>query len=352
MIRSLLAQAPPSAEVTAEGRRRVLSQAEPRHTPRKAMFRLSLAAAGIAAVTAAALLMSGGSPTTPPTARQVLLTAAEKTASAPVGRFWHTHVINGQAYYVAQGDYVITGARMEIDQWIGRTDQDGDAFRSRFAGAYPQTSADQAAWRRAGSPETWSVLSNGSQIKQTTDAEPWDTRRTTPTQKKQASAFFASAAKRCATKPQTCPRNRPPSPTEREALANDKTALQQALRKGAGQGGPESELTGAAYLLTQPGSPKLAAAIFQALADTPGIRNAGTVKDTGGRKALALAARASDPHGTFDTELLLDPATYRVLGTQTVLVSGTTPETRGMKPGTVYTQQLFLEMGWTNTAPQ
>lgn len=75
--------------------------------------------------------------------RQVLLTAARR----PGGRYWHTHVLNGQAYRVPTGGYVITGVRMEIDQWLARSDHDSDVFRGRFAGAAPQAAADRAARR-------------------------------------------------------------------------------------------------------------------------------------------------------------------------------------------------------------
>ncbi|WP_131740395.1 hypothetical protein [Actinomadura roseirufa] len=357
MIRSFLAEAPPSAEVIAEGRRRVLAQARPRPRPRGMTFRLSLGVAATAAATAVAVALSGGFPSarttqgTELTARQMLLAAAHGAASAPAGRYLHSHVINGQAYHVAAGDYVITGAQLEIDQWIGRTDETDDVFRSRFAGAQPQKAADRAAWQRAGSPPTWSVLSNGGQIQQTTATEPWDIRRTTPAQKKQATAYLDAEAKKCATTPQTCGKNKMLTQRQREALADDRTALRRELRSRSGEGGPGNELTRAGSLLAQSGSPKLNAAVFRVLADTPGIRNAGKVTDTRGRTAIALAARVSDERGTFDTELLLQPRTYRVLGTQTVLVSGKGAETAGMKPGTIYTQQLFLELGWTDSAP-
>jgi len=65
--------------------------------------------------------------------------------------------------------------------------------------------------------------------------------------------------------------------------------------------------------------------------------------------------------------LLLDPATYVPLGTQTVLVKGNggkrVPppagmppiqsgglETKGMKPGAITHSEIYVAMGWTNTA--
>ncbi|GAA4634046.1 hypothetical protein GCM10023196_074030 [Actinoallomurus vinaceus] len=361
MIRSFLAEAPPSAEVIAEGRRRVLAQAKPRPRPRGTTFRLGLGGLGVAtaaAATAVALTVSGGSPasrtmpTTQLTAQQVLLAAAQKAASEPVGRYWHSHVIDGQAYHVAKGDYVITGARHEIDQWIARTDGDDDVFRSRFAGAIPQTSADRAAWQRAGSPSTWRVLSNGQYIAQTATPDKWDLVRTTPAQRKGYEKMLARARKECAAKPRICPAAQQITQAQREALPKDPSALRAYLLSPGGKGGPSAALTNAAHFLAKPGSPKLRAAVFRTLAGMQGIRNKGRTTDVRGRTATALAARSSDARGTFDVELLLRPGTYQVLGTETVLVSGRGAETQGMKPGTVFTQELFLEMGWANTAPR
>ncbi|MCO5968578.1 CU044_5270 family protein [Actinoallomurus soli] len=360
MIRSLLQEAPPSAEVVAEGRRRLYA-APPRRSrwrvPGLGVAGLGLAAAATAAVFA--VTTSGPppapvrtTPARPMSARQVLLAAAEKAASEPVGRYWHTHVISGQAYHVAKGDYVIDGARHEIDQWTARSAEDDDVFRSRFAGAIPQTAADRAAWRRAGSPKAWRVLSNGQYIRQTAAAEPWDLVRMTPAEKRGYEKLVARARKQCAGHPRGCPQQEL-TQAQREALADDPAALRQRLLTTSGKGGPGNVLTQAGDFLAQPGSPKLDAAVFRVLADTPGIRNAGSVTDLRGRAAIALTARSSDATGTFDTQLLLQPGTYRVLGTQTVLVArGRGPETAGMKPGTVYAEQLFLEMGWTDSAPR
>ncbi|MEV5705164.1 CU044_5270 family protein [Actinoallomurus sp. NPDC052274] len=358
MIRGLLQEAPPSADVVAEGRRRLYT--EPPRRRRWRAPRLGLAGLGLAAAAAAAVVAvtAGGPPPAPEqappkpmSARQVLLAAAEKAASEPVGRYWHTHVISGQAYHVAKGDYVIDGARHELDQWTARSAEDSDVFRSRFAGAVPQTAADRAAWRRAGSPKAWRVLSNGQYIQQTATPDRWDLVRMTPAQKRSYEKLVARVREQCAGHPQGCPQQQL-TQAQREALADDPAALRQRLLTTSGKGGPSNVLTQAGDFLAQPGSPKLNAAVFRVLADTPGIRNAGSVTDLRGRTAIALTARATDSSGMFDTQLLLQPGTYRVLGTQTVLVAGRGAETAGIKPGTVYTEQLFLEMGWTDSAPR
>jgi hypothetical protein len=173
-----------------------------------------------------------------------------------------------------------------------------------------------------------------------------------PAQRKRYEALMARARKGCAARSRTCPPNQQLTKAQREALADDPSALRANLLSPGGKAGPDWALTNAAHFLVEPGSPRLRAAVFRALAGIPGIRYLGATKDVHGRNATALAARRSDERGTFDTELLLRPGTYQVLGVETVLVSGRGAETQGMRPGTVFTQELFLEMGWTDTAPR
>lgn len=372
MIRSLLDEAPPSADVVAEGRRHLTSGAPPARirTRRRLWGGLTLLGAAATAL-ALAIGLTGGPPAHRPvrplTARQVLLTAAEKAAAAPVGRYWHTHVISSEGYHVDRGDYMIFGARHEIDQWIGRGDADGDVFRSRFAGATPQTEADRAAWKRAGSPKSWRVLSNGQYIRQSAKPEAWDLRRSTPAEKRAERRFEARMVRECAKKPPgACP---PPEPTaaQRDAFARDPRALKRYLLKDAGLGGTSNLLRISGDFLVAPSSPELRSAVFRVLADIPGVRSLGTARDPLGRPAIVLAGRSTQNANVYDEELLLDPATYVPLGTQTVLVKGNggkrVPpppgmpsiqsgglETKGMKPGAITHSEIYVAMGWTDTA--
>jgi hypothetical protein len=328
--------------------------------------------AGAAAV-ALAVALTGGAPASrepaapvrPMTARQVLLTAADKAAAAPTGRYWHTHVISSEGYHVDHGDYMIFGARHEIDQWTARSDKDPDVFRSRFGAATPQTAADRAAWRRAGSPKTWRVLSNGGHIAQTTTPGAWDLQRTSPADKRREKRNEAAMNKRCAAHPPCLPGR--PGPKQREALARDPKALKRYLLASAGMGGPSNLLSASGMFLLDPSSPELRAAVFRVLAADDGVRGLGTTRDPLGRTATVLAVRMTDNGNVYDTELLLDPVSYVPLGVQTVLVRGNggkrvspppgTPpfqsgglETKGMKPGAVTHSEIYVAMGWTNTA--
>jgi hypothetical protein len=374
MIRSLLDEAPPSAEVVAEGRRR-LSAGSPARTRRRLWGGLMVLGAAAVAL-ALAVGLTGGppgqekgthEPVRPLTARQVLLAAAEKAAAQPVGRYWHTHVISSEGYHIGRGDYMIFGARHEIDQWLARSDNDADVFRSRFGAATPQTAADHAAWEKAGAPASWTVLSNGAHITQSAKPGPWDLRRTTPAEKRRIKRYEAEWAKRCAKLPRGCI-GKPMSPARREALSRDPQGLKRYLLDQAGPGGNGSNLlSAAATFLLDPSSPELRAAVFHVLADSPGVRGLGTARDPLGRPAIVLAQRTESDRNIEDNELLLDPSTYTPLGTQVVLVKGNGgkpaplprgvprnpgygQETKGMKPGAITHSEIYVAMGWTNTA--
>jgi hypothetical protein len=373
MIRSLLDEAPPSAEVVAEGRQR-LSAGSPARTRRRLWGGLTVLAAAAVAL-ALAVGLTGGPPSQgtgtpepvrPLTARQVLLTAAEKAAAQPVGKYWHTHVISSEGYHIARGDYMIFGARHEIDQWLARSDNDADVFRSRFGAATPQTAADRAAWEKAGAPRSWTVLSNGGHIPQSAKAGPWDLRRVTAAEKRRRKQAMAEGDRRCAAKPGSC-LPQPPSPKQRESLARDPQGLKRYLLAVAGPGAGSNLLNAAATFLLDPSSPELRAAVFRVLADSAGVRDLGTARDPLGRPAIVLAERTKSDRNVEDNELLLDPSTYTPLGTQVVLVKGNGgkpaplprgvpripgygQETKGMKPGAITHSEIYVAMGWTNTA--
>jgi hypothetical protein len=368
LIRSLLDEAPPSAEVVAEGRQRLTSgRVKKVKRPRWAGFTV-IAAAATAAVVAIATVTQTPQPTqkqkpVPMTARQVLLTAADKAAAMPVGRYWHTHVISSEGYHIAHGDYMIFGARHEIDQWVAsRSDKDSDVFRSRFAAAVPQTPDDRAAWKRAGSPSHWTVRSNGDDIPQSGTSEKWDLTTSTPADKREMERLRERVHKDCLKRKKCLEPPGPPTAKQRDALARDPRALRRYLLTST-YGAPSEILRAAGELLLMPSTPALRSAVFRVLADERGVRGLGTARDPLNRPAIILAIRATEDGNVFDNELLLDPVTYVPLGIQTVLVKGNggkhvppAPgqlssglETKGMKPGAITHSEIYVEMGWTNT---
>ncbi|MGI5233631.1 CU044_5270 family protein [Actinoallomurus sp. CA-142502] len=370
MIRNLLEEAPPTGEVVAEGRRRLTDRAPVRSTRTRRRLWGGLAVVAAATAVAVAIGLTGGgtpatgghTPVRPMTARQILLTAAEKAAATPVGRYWHVHFIRSEGYHIDHGDYMIFGTRTEQDNWTARSDKEPDLIRVRTAGATPQTAVDRAAWARAGSPASWTVLVDEGGVKQSARSQAWRLIRYTPAAKreqKQAETRVAACAKRGACPPM------PPTDKDRDAMARDPQALERYLLAAAGNGEASSLPTVAGHFLTAPSSPQLRSAVFRVLAGVPGVRSLGTARDSSGRPAIVLAGRMTQAGNVFDNELLLDPMTYAPLETRLVLVKdnggkrvpptpGRPPvshvDTKGMKPGAIVRSEIYLTMGWTNTA--
>ncbi len=95
------------------------------------------------------------------------------------------------------------------------------------------------------------------------------------------------------------------------------------------------------YLLEHyPLPPELRAALYQVLTRLDGVRLIGGVTDLAGRHAVSVAIDLDQPLHERD-ELLLDPATGRLLGARSVL----TREVSGWRipAGTVIDQRVFLE---------
>jgi hypothetical protein len=356
MIGSLLDEGSPSDEVVQEGRERLRLA---RMAPRRRRAHVSLAGVGLSVAAAAAAVVlvavvgvsrSSDTPAARPssssgpvTAQQILLTAATQAAQEVPGRYWHTHTITSQAYPI-RGGYSILAARMEIDQWAATRPKDNDVFFSRFAGAVPVTAADRAAWQRAGSPSRWTVLSNGDHIPETSRSEAWQKTQNTPADRRE----LAKMEKDCTSK--TCP---PPTATSQQAqkVAGNPQELAKLLFPSSGKYQAAGDIMSAfSFLVGQPVPADVRAEVFRLLAKVPGVRSAGEVKDTSGRTAVALATPGRDVDTAVDTELLLDPTTYQILGTQDVVVKAG-PSSKGMRPGSVFQNQVVVSLGWSNETP-
>ncbi|RSM37268.1 hypothetical protein DMA12_37555 [Amycolatopsis balhimycina DSM 5908] len=124
-----------------------------------------------------------------------------------------------------------------------------------------------------------------------------------------------------------------PTPTYLASLPTDPGRLLAILRASVGQDGPNGDrqvfkagtaLATSADALLPPG---LRAALYQALAQVPGVARIPGQVDLAGRPGVAIAH-------TYDgkrTEIVIDPATSRTLGYRMV----TTAALDGMAPGTV-----------------
>jgi hypothetical protein len=389
MVRDLYGEVPPAPQLEDEIRGRLavlgMERGDGRATVRRRTVPRGRAAFGLGLVAVAAATVVGvatlGS-TSPAgsrhpalarpvelSARSILLTAADKAAAEPMGRYWMVHMRGGQSYHAgpAIGGYTVVGYSTEESSWTARSEADTDVFYARDLGARPLTAADKAAWKKAGSPSTWKVWSNDHYATLSTKpgatfgAGPgtWVSDETTPAQKRKNAAQTEEMCKKVAKACEKVEFNAL-SWADRQKLASDPIRFKELLfpdRPGTVKMallGPATQLMEAyGFLTTQPASPQVRAAAFRLVAGLPGIRSIGEVQDADGRTGVGLAARATmrDGSGTiFDEVLILDPKTYKVLGDQRVVVKAGGSD-RGMKPGTILYQDVVLQAGWTNANP-
>jgi hypothetical protein len=377
MIRVLLDEPPPSAEVIAEGRRRIAASAakpgrpaalrgpETRPTTdlrpaRGRGFRHRTApwvAAAATAATATALalvtLVPHGAPAARPghgqadellglPARSFLLTMAVKAAAASpsTGRWYCGQMEQGGRVLVGPDDTTLqapwaggpplAGYRYALFTKIliescfepptkGSPDGTVEAA-TQSLGAQPASPADAAAWRRAGSPASWIA---------------WYDRTVRIT---------AAPGRRYLAGPRPLTSKRlditlPTNPAQLKAFYLD----HQALFHNAGT--PNEIVSEDAVGTMLPGSmstPAVRAAAFRVLASLPGVQIKPDVPDPAGQSGTAVFLGQTGPTVTL---LIVDPATSAALCIEDVAQQ----PVAHVPAGTVLDYTLFVSSGWTNT---
>jgi hypothetical protein len=362
MIRNFLKEAPPSAEVVAEGRRR-LAEGPARDTARKRR-RLWRGLTVLGAATAAvglAIGLSGGpaspkreEPVGPLSARQVLLTAAESAAHTPSngkGAYWFTHFQTGSATVVTgrAGRYVVyqrseqkdwtdahSPARTNAETKAGRGGSTTHYFGEKDLGTHPIGAANVAAWRRDGSPARWSVPIPGhSPAHISMTAGPWEIH-------KEQTAFNEAFGDGSLEELGALPTD----PARLRARFLSETQRSQGGRQSY-QSPDQWAFDAAGYLLTnEPVPTRVRVAAYRVLAALPGVRTAGTVPDPLGRVGTAVELRGVSGPGTND-RIIVEPSTGRLLARESFAVA----PTAGYPAGTMLAWQALVDAGWTDRAP-
>ncbi|HEX2314022.1 MAG TPA: CU044_5270 family protein, partial [Thermomonospora sp.] len=247
------------------------------------------AAAATALAVAVTTAVSGGdgggdgAPTDLTSARAVLLAAADRAETAPGdGRYWRVTVTTGDARRV-HADWITRDGQ----RWVGHHSADGDG---------PRSGLHKLKGLR---PEPVTVLGPDPGLK----------------------ALMALPASPAALR----------SLAERHAPADSPHQTKRGYVVDA-----------FVELLTRhPVPPKVRAAAYRALADLPGVRSLGEIRDARGRKGVALSFTDRSPRlGTKETRLIIDPRTSQVLSTAFV-------SSRKGRSGPV----LYLGAVWTNDPP-
>jgi hypothetical protein len=384
MIRALLDEAPPSAEVIAEGRRRIAASAiEPgrpgarhriagpetrpaadlrparalgfRHRP--ARVAVGTAAAGAAAALALVALVPHGAPAARPghgqadelpgrPAREFLLTMAVKAAAAggqSTGRWYCQQMESGQRMLVGADDttlqapweqgpaaslagyrYAIFGKYTVQSCFEPPTKGAPDGTMegaTQQLGAQPASPADAAAWRRAGSPASWIAWYD-----------------------KTARVTMAPGRRYLAG-----PRNLTGAPFNYATLPTSPAQLKAyflAHHPEFDNTGTQSEVVydDTLSVMNARSTPAVRAAAYRLLASLPDIRMKPDVQDPADQSGTAVWLSQAGP--TLGLTIV-NPATGTLLCTEDVAQQ----PVAHVAAGTVIDYTLFVSSGWTNTPP-
>lgn len=366
MVRRLLAEAPPSRRVVAEGRKRLLgSHADvvpPTRRIRRTAFRSALALALAGAAAAAALAVTtlvsgtgnspggGASVVTHASARSVLLAAAVQAASAPTGgKYWHVRSMSKKTLprMFGHGENRYTLEQLSVtEKW---TTHSGRTWLGRREWVRPKAPQDEAAWRRDGAPSQWC-------LGQTDTAPPKPICLRTAPGTASLMRFGQDTFQITEGHDLTFGQLQR-LPTDADALRAWLVGIaRRDLDPSAGTAvvdlNVENELSD--LLVDFPVSPGVRAAAFRALADMPDVTSIGPTQDELGRPGVGIEIRG--PHavavlgdggpvtaqaGKLTRTLIIDRKSSAILADQTGI--GDRSESA--------IDTLVLGVGWTNERP-
>ncbi|MBO2458040.1 CU044_5270 family protein [Actinomadura violacea] len=349
-VRELFAEpAPPSAQVAARARRRATGARRRVPRARWTVSGLGLAAAATAAAVFAATQPGGSEPSEPApvSARQVLLTAAASSARIPSsdGTYWFTESQEGELRTVTgkYGSYTVVN-RSEVRDWTNahsphRTDAETKAGRGgttthywaeRDLGARPAEASDVAAWKRDGSPSTFSApIPGGSTERLDAKATPWKVH-------KEETAFNSAF-------PDGSLQQLRELPTDPEGLRRYLLNHPDANERNRQDGQSDSQYLldcVGVLLVDEPIPAPVRAAAYRMLAALPDARSR-QVKDPLGRPGVEIALAES---GDYRTGMVIEPSSGRLLAREDLSGEGAHAKVVGWS--------ALIKAGWTDTAPK
>ncbi|MBQ0905442.1 CU044_5270 family protein [Micromonospora sp. U21] len=246
---------------------------------------------------------------TPVTARDILLAAATRAEQAPAesGKYWHVKTLDvfGPQRVGTDSDGYWMLRRSVNESWDASDPRETSWTGRRELGIRPYSAADEQAWRAAGSPTEW-TLDTDSPNKLVLSTRPGEGTLTRDTE---APRYLEDLGQLSLEQVRQLP-------DEQGALRVWVTSrIQKEMGVAAGSTASNQLLFGflSRMLLDTPAPPKVRAAAFRILADIPGVRSLGTVKDESGRSGQGV--EHSDNSTTV--RLIVDPSTHRLLGTKT-----------------------------------
>ncbi|WP_433146428.1 CU044_5270 family protein [Actinomadura nitritigenes] len=370
LVREVLGRPRPTeqetAAVLAQVQRDIAGGAAPRRRRGLAAGRKRLWAGGfgltaVAAAAAVAVPVLGASPETgphrstapPPAARTVLLAAAQSAErhDDTMRGYWHD-TSTSRLYYrlhAPTGDYTVVWAR-RFEGWTPSSPTGRDCGRRQDLGTRPAGPADQAAWRRAGSPATFSI--------------PMDRKGFAPMTRKLAAGPPTTACQALPPDGAIFSLGGNVTMKDLRALPADPNRLKRLLVERFGRSGRDTEpltrnKTGDSWMfsvardiiLAMPVTPRVRAAAFRMIADLPTVRTIGSVRDAEGRRGTAVAIDEHTSDGDLEHRLIIDQASGTALAYEQ-LVLKPAGRNAGRAPGSLINSVVNLASGWTDTAPR
>ncbi|WP_440086238.1 CU044_5270 family protein [Streptosporangium sp. LJ11] len=239
-----------------------------------------------------------GAPERVADARTFLLAAASTARREPVGsgRYWYVNERTTQKVYNVPGEHTAEikakSAELPYAAYLANTRETWRAMKAGETGrrvsnqdvavtfGSPQ---DEAAWKAAGSPEL-------------ADGEP-----------RTDDAFESILS---IDNPSLTPRSVTELPAGQDGLKRHLDDLWKRSPDSAGSGKAVYLWQTGVDLMTAPITPGTRSALFEVLADQPGITSQGEAKDALGRTGVALSSSTAD---AFTFRLIIDPRTAELL---------------------------------------
>ncbi len=303
--------------------------------------------------------------------RETLMAVAAAAARAPepaVGRYWVAPGMAGNVVEVGSASlHYLVVEKVATQSWSAAAGDDSVSV-ARPLGVQLATSADQAAWRRAGSPAQWNTAAQDDGL---TDPQGY------------ANAGRLAPLSAVPQTPQVSQGNAgsPPfsvggqvlSLSGLRALPASPAALKAILMNVYNSGYGDAQ----AYLLQvippvleMPVTPAVRSALYQVLAGLPGLRGLGAAVDVAGQPGVAVAYSASYsacggvldlggsgaagfqttfPSCTVQQILVMDPATGRPLAEE-LRYAGLPVGSHWPVPGGLFSYEIYGAAHWTNAS--
>ncbi|MGW5683844.1 CU044_5270 family protein [Nonomuraea sp. NPDC003754] len=292
-----------------------------------------------AGLTAVVVLTPGtaGDQGVDPAVRGMLLTAAEQTMKTPqtAGRYWHTRGVNSGARFSERR----TQGVCRDETWVARSPEDPSWWIvhswTRVAAVDGAPPPQDGVW--SSTQEHFVCARGNRELSDPTGETPYASR-------------LNSFAEPGSSWPNI--NGKAVSVAEIERLPTDPEELKRVLIQWQGDGVSEPRRTqllveqAAELLLELPAPAGVRAGLFRMMADLPGVRSLGGVRDPLGRAADGVALRTCEPGYGTDLQLLFDKDAGRLLS---VNRSAGSQGCSDLRPAG---WSAVLETGWTDESPE